>query len=65
MNQYKYLFQTCRVPQPECDRLAHSYPPTANHIVVMVRDQIYPLSVRKNGVFQSPSELKSYSSYFL
>ena len=61
MNQYKYLFGITRVPKPECDTLAGSYPPKSRHIIVLVRDQIFVMDVvREDGVPLSPSEIRSY-----
>ncbi|RUP44358.1 acyltransferase ChoActase/COT/CPT [Jimgerdemannia flammicorona] len=46
MYQYTRLFGVTRIPQPVCDTFAHTpHPNIARHIVVLLKDQIYPLDV--------------------
>eukprot|EP00004_Rigifila_ramosa_P013125 TRINITY_DN2890_c0_g1_i1.p1 TRINITY_DN2890_c0_g1~~TRINITY_DN2890_c0_g1_i1.p1 ORF type:complete len:476 (-),score=111.93 TRINITY_DN2890_c0_g1_i1:29-1456(-) len=43
MNQYKRLFSSSRIPQPDCDRIATD--PYARHIVVLRNNKIYSFDI--------------------
>ncbi|KXN74201.1 acyltransferase ChoActase/COT/CPT [Conidiobolus coronatus NRRL 28638] len=45
MNQLKYLFGTCRVPDAGKDRIEHKFPTTASHISILIEGQVYSLEV--------------------
>ncbi|KAJ3221036.1 Carnitine O-acetyltransferase mitochondrial [Clydaea vesicula] len=47
MNQYRYLFHTCRIPQPKCDKLVVN--PGATHIIVMLKNQMFKVQVYGKG----------------
>jgi carnitine O-acetyltransferase len=65
MNQYKYVFGITRVPLPECDKLAGSFPPKSTHAIVLVRDQVYSIELYKNGKRFAPAEIKKYHHIFI
>ncbi|KAI9364522.1 acyltransferase ChoActase/COT/CPT [Zopfochytrium polystomum] len=45
MHQYKNMFGIARVPGQSEDTIRFTYPATANHIIVLARDQIYRVPV--------------------
>ncbi|KAJ3219356.1 hypothetical protein HDU67_001575 [Dinochytrium kinnereticum] len=45
MNQYRFQFGVTRMPGEFCDSIHSTFPATATHIVVLIRDQIYSLEV--------------------
>ncbi|KAJ3369259.1 hypothetical protein HDU91_007380 [Kappamyces sp. JEL0680] len=45
MYQYTRMFGITRVPKPECDILVGSHPAKAQHIIVLVKDQIFVVHV--------------------
>lgn len=51
MHQYSRMFGITRVPKPDCDILVGSHPASAQHIIVMVKDQIFIVYLydRKTG----------------
>ncbi|KAJ1967965.1 Carnitine O-acetyltransferase mitochondrial [Dispira parvispora] len=57
MNQYRYQFSTSRIPQADKDTIVHEYPSTANHIIVMARDQILRVQVLSNQGELLPREV--------
>ena len=49
MQQYKFLFNTCRVPKPVAD-IVHSYDPKKNHHIVVIRNnQFYQFSLKQSA----------------
>ncbi|KAI9341030.1 acyltransferase ChoActase/COT/CPT [Zopfochytrium polystomum] len=49
MNQYKNQFGVTRIPGSPRDTIHSVFPPTADHVIVICRDQLYRLDVVKNG----------------
>ncbi|ORX77487.1 acyltransferase ChoActase/COT/CPT [Basidiobolus meristosporus CBS 931.73] len=45
MNQYKRVFGTARIADTTKDRLVYNYPATAQHIIVMAKDQFFKVQV--------------------
>ena len=46
MHQYTRIFGVTRIPLPKCDTFANINE-SATHIIIIVRNQIYPLYVYK------------------
>lgn len=50
MHQYTRIFGVTRIPQPQCDTFSNVNE-SATHVLILVRNQMYPLHVykQKNG----------------
>jgi hypothetical protein len=49
MNQYKKQFGTARIADFPADRIISIWPATAEHIIILFRDQIFKVQVLGKG----------------